>query len=231
MNAFRSREGPYPIRLVYSSQEIDSICEEALRAVGLLPTEPGPIKVDRFLEKYFRVPVLYEEIGEGVIGCTVFDRSGAVTGFIISPSVEADGTQSGERRARSTLAHEGGHGLLHPRLFISDVTTGSLIKSEVEQRPRILCRQNDVAAAKAKPYDGRWWEWQANRAIAGLLMPKRLVTKTVAPFLDTTKLMPDLPESQRESVARELAAIFDVNPAVARIRIEEMYPRTTQIML
>ena len=232
MKEFRTKDGPYPVRLIYETSEIDKICEDALRESGRLPTAPRPIEIDRFLEKFFEVHVLYEDLPAGAIGCTVFNHVGRVTGFIISSGIEADRTESGKRRARSTLAHEGGHGLLHSRLFMHESGTSSLFGDREIQEPRILCRDQDVVPAGASPaYSGKWWEWQANRAIAGLLLPKKLVTVAVAEMLDTCKLTPYLPDRQRREAELRTAQTFDVNPAVARIRLEEMFPSTAQMSL
>lgn len=225
MKEIPSKEGPYPVRLVYEPDEIDQICEDALRSVKLLPSEPQAIQVDRFLEKYFEVEVVYEEIGKGILGSTVFNSRGAVTGFLISPKIEEDGTEAGERRARSTIAHEGGHGLLHSRLFIIDPTPSLFGDSTRSKDSNFLCREGDIGAAGSKGgYDGRWWEWQANRAIGGLLLPKRLVRKVAAGYLEEGKLGPELPQEKRTALEREVAALFDVNRIVARFRVEEIFP-------
>jgi hypothetical protein len=232
MKEFRTRDGPYPIRLLYETAEIDRICEDALRGSGRLPATPQPIEIDRFLEKFFEVRVVYDDLGEGAIGCTVFNRKGRVTGFLISNSIEADGTKSGKRRARATLAHEGGHGLLHPRLFMEDAGTGSLFGGARDDSPRILCREQDVTPVGAKPvYNGRWWEWQANRAIAGLLLPQKLVAAAIASLLSRDKIIHVLPEAKRGEAETLTAEMFDVNPAVARIRLQEMFPPSQQISL
>jgi hypothetical protein len=230
MKEFRTKEGPYPIRLIYETAEIDQICEDALRQCGHLPRSPQPIKIDRFLEKYFEVRVVYQDLGDGTIGCTAFNRHGRVTGFIISSALDADGTKSAGRRTRSTLAHEGGHGLLHPRLFLADGNSGTLFGSKPGDTSRILCRNQDVGAATAKPvYTGRWWEWQANRAIAGLLLPKKLVTAALGEILNKEGMLHVLPEARRRDAEALVAESFDVNPAVARIRLEEMFQVSEQM--
>lgn len=234
MKEFRTKDGPYPIRLLYETREIDDICLDALRQAKLLPADPGPIKIDLFLEKYFGVPILYEDMGEGIMGSTVFNSMGAVTGFTIAPWIEVEGTPTAERRVRSTLAHEGGHGLLHSRLFIADRTADLFGTSDREQHPRnFMCRDSDISpgATAAPKYDGRWWEWQANRAIGGLLLPKPTVRKVVASHLEETSFGQRLQESQRAKAEKEVAGIFDVNPVVARIRLEEMFPRERQASL
>lgn len=231
MRSFPTKEGPYPIRLLYETEEIDRICEDALRSEKCLPKVPEPIKIDLFLERYFNVRVAYEDLGEGVMGCTVFNTKGAVTGFIISSRIEEGGTKASERRSRSTIAHEGGHGLLHSRLFMTDSTTGSVFGNKPTEAPRIMCRNEDIRPAKGKSYDGKWWEWQANRAIAGLLLPKKLVAACVAPLLSQKTLLPNLPVERRSESELLLSVTFDVNPIVARIRLEEMFPSDGQMLL
>lgn len=118
---------------------------------------------------------------------------------------------------------------MHPRLFMSDTKTASMLQTKTSDSLKIMCRDQDIGAAKSKAYDGRWWEWQANRAIAGILLPRKLVTLTVSPFLDSKKFTPILVEQHRIEAEKLVADTFDVNPAVARIRLEEMYPRDEQL--
>lgn len=227
MKEFRTKDGPYPLRLLYETREIDDICLDALKQAKLLPSDPEPIKIDLFLTTYFAVQILYEDMGEGIMGSTIFNSKGAVTGFMIARWIEEDGTATSERRARSTLAHEGGHGLLHPKLFIADQTTELFAHSSGNPSPRnFLCRSNDISpGVTATPkYDGRWWEWQANRAIGGLLLPRPTVRKLVASQLEETAFGQHLKESQRNKAEKEVAETFDVNPVVARIRLEEIFP-------
>ena len=100
-----------------------------------------------------------------------------------------------------------------------------------EQSPRnFLCRNADISpnASSIPKYDGKWWEWQANRAIGGLLVPKPLLKKLVAPFTQPTSFGPVLKESLRGKASEEIAQTFDVNPVVARIRLQEIYPMENQ---
>ena len=224
MKVIRTKEGPFPVRLVYEPKEIDEICLGALRKSGFLPLEPEPIKIDIFLSKYFGVIVDYVDLGEGIMGSTVFNSMGAVTGILIARWIEEDGTDAAERRVRSTLAHEGGHGLLHSRLFMAGQTADLLgPQSKAQQHPRnFLCRNADISpvASTISKYDGKWWEWQANRAIGGLLLPRPLVEKLVEKFTGQTQLK----EAQRSTAEKEVAKTFEVNPVVARIRLQEMFP-------
>ena len=225
MKEFPTREGPYPLRLHYEVAEIDTICRDALKSCDLLPKQPAPVDIERFLEKYFGVRVLYEDLGESILGCTVFAKNGAVTGFFISSKIEEAGTKSSERRARSTIAHEGGHGLLHPKLFIEE-QTGNLFGEQTNSQKltKFMCRPADIGAVEiTQTYNGQWWEWQANRAIGGLLLPKSLVRIAVADFLLDGQFGSHLEESRRVEAEKLVAETFDVNPAVSRIRLREMF--------
>lgn len=231
MKEYSAREGPYSLRLHYEVAEIDVICRDALKSCGLFPKEPAPVDIERFLEKYFGVRIVYEDLGESVLGCTVFAKNGAVTGFLISSEIEAQGTKSSERRARSTIAHEGGHGLLHPKLFIEN-QTGNLFGNHTDgPKPmKFMCRASDIgpAGAAVPSYNGQWWEWQANRAIGGLLLPKNLVRTAVADFLLDGQFGSSMNESKRSEAEKLVAETFDVNPAVSRIRLQEMFPQPGQ---
>lgn len=234
MKSFRAKSGPFEQQLHFSIDEIDQICRDALVKEKLLPAEPEPIRIERFVEKQFGCSVDYrDDLGEGVLGCTLFNPKGAVLAIAVSSRIN-EGTTSGQRRERSTVAHEAGHGLMHTSLFMPSPDQGRLgIEQSSHEnldlrQKRILCRDADIryASGKQRAYDGRWWEWQANRAIGGLLLPKVLVQKALLGFLKPTSINSSggLPSESRSAATDHLADVFDVNPAVARIRLDEMYP-------
>jgi len=229
MRTWSNPGGHFRQTLYFKPPEMDDMCVQALDQAGLLPAEPNPVRIERFIEKHFACRIAYEEVQEGVLGCTVFGNDGSIRLVAVSPKLE-DGTKSGARRVRSTLAHEAGHCLMHPSLFMETETQMSLAFGGVHENldfksKRILCRTGDIAVTTSK-YGGRWWEYQANRAIGGLLLPKKLVQKTIEPLLSATGslgLKTLLPERRGEA-ERTIAEAFDVNPVVARIRLSEMYP-------
>jgi hypothetical protein len=100
----------------FTPSQIDNMCWDELRSVGLLPSSPKPIRIDRFIEKRFNVSPQYEDLPNGVLGFTRFGKSG-VTAVVISAALDAEGGKVAGRRVRTTIAHEGGHGLLHAHLF------------------------------------------------------------------------------------------------------------------
>src|SRR5215469_299166 len=164
--------GPFPFQLYFEDLgEIDEICLKALKRQSLLPAEPAPIRIERFVEKEFKTALRYEDLGPDNLGCTIFNSLGAVEAILVSRSLEEQNTT--RRRVRSTVAHEAGHGLLHGSLFIDSPELG-------ENQRRILCRSEDILLETQRSYQGRWWEFQANQAIGSLLLPRMLVNA----FLD-----------------------------------------------
>ena len=233
MQSFKASSGPFEIQLRFSPDEIDEMCAEALGKAGCMPKMPEPVRIDRFIEKHFSPNVSYEDLGPGILGYTAFNKDGSIRGVGVSSRLE-DGRPSSERRLRSTLAHEAGHCLLHPILFMQGDgqahlnVAGSANVSRADGR--FLCRDSDVdpgtGRQQVRRYDGRWWEWQANRAIGGFLLPKSLVAASVEPFLKRSLVTssPSLPAAVRDVAERNVAITFEVNPVVARIRLSEMFP-------
>jgi len=213
--------------------EIDQICTDVLAAAGLLPSKPAPIRVERFVEKHFGVTPSYEDTPDGVLGFTRFGAKG-VEDIVLSKALDSDGSRVAERRIRTTIAHEAGHGLLHADLFGPSTAQSDFADFSQPQRPRILCRDIvEGEAPKTRRYDGRWWEFQANQAIGGLLLPLSLVQSALEPFLVGGGLLGNryLDEKRRGEAARTVSEAFDVNPQVAKIRIEQMFPQSNVAQL
>ena len=232
MNRFRARCGPFEDQLRFSRREIESMCIEALRAAGLLPSSPEPIRIERFVEKHFACRVRYEDLGEGVMGCTVFRDTGAIEVVIISDRLD-DGRDVSDRRVKSTLAHEAGHCLMHASLFIKTSEQPRLglngeNRENLDLSDAVFCAEIAISDRldKKRDYDRRWWEWQANRAIGEFLLPANLVREASVPFVEFARVTKSasLPARRRVEAERELVKIFQVNPIVARIRLQELFP-------
>ncbi len=234
MRNYRSKTGPFRERPFYSDSDIENICTDALTSVNLYPATPEPIRIERFIEQRFKVTPKYEPLDDGILGLTVFGRSG-VKEVIVSSKIDEDSnTVVAERRVRSTLAHEGGHGLFHTHLFALAVGSKPLFGDHSDpEKPKVLCR--DEGNSSNKTYKGEWWEFQANKAIGALLMPKNLVEKAVEEFVVATGSLGFMQfDYTNESRAiQALAEIFDVNAPVAKIRLHQLFPvqATIQPML
>ena len=210
----------------FTDSEIDRVAVEELSGAGLLPSSAVPIRIERFVEKRFRLErVSYEDLPATVLGYTQFGSKGVEAVFVSRALVE-EGNRVAERRVNSTLAHEAGHGLLHAHLFMLQSFPTGLFDDDKDVSPsRILCRDNPTASKRAA-YDGRWWEYQANRMIGALLLPKPLVLAAIGPHLVAAGQLgtPTLQNGQRGKAARELADLFDVNLQVADIRLATLCP-------
>jgi hypothetical protein len=228
MKAIRSRSGPFSERPHFEPSEIDRICVDELRTEGLYPNSPEPIRIDRFVEKRFGIVPRYEDLPEGVLGFTEFSKKG-VAAIVISAALDAEGGKVAERRVRTTLAHEAGHGLLHAYLFALEEKPLHLFDGDSHSDHQILCRDVQGEQLKSRAYDGRWWEFQANRAMGGLLCPRALVQEALKPYLVPSGSFGGvaLDQRRREEAVRTLAEIFDVNPIVTKIRVNELYAAET----
>lgn len=227
MKTLRANHGPFRQRPFLTDTEIENTCIDELQRVGLLPAEPQAIRIDRFIEKNFGSPAEYEDLPEGILGLTRFGSKG-VQAIVLSNQLEADGSVPGQRRVRTTLAHEAGHGMLHGYLFALGTAQPLFGDWSERNKPKVLCRDHERTH-----YQGEWWELQANKAMGSLLMPKHLVFKALTPFLtpDGSLGGQRLQEHSREKTVRELAEIFDVNPVVARFRLDALMPAAQSAQL
>src|SRR5260370_27431403 len=106
--------GPLPFQLYFEDLgEIDKICLEALKLQSLLPSEPAPIRIERFVEKQFKTALRYEDLGPENLGCTIFNSSVAVEAILVSRFLEEQNKIPALRQGRSTVYHIAGHGI-HP---------------------------------------------------------------------------------------------------------------------
>ena len=228
MKNYRSNKGPFKERPYFTDEEIETTCIDALRGVDLLPSKPQPIRIDRFIEKHFKITASYQPLEKGVLGLTVFGKAG-VKEIVVSSEIDEGGTAASERLVRSTLAHEAGHGLFHTHLFAFDDLSTPLFGDQSDPaQPKVLCR--DVGgvgrAASGRKYDGAWWEYQANKAIGALLLPKHLVVALVEEFCVPSGLLglKEFDSTREREAVRLLMETFDVNAPVAEIRLRQLYP-------
>lgn len=233
MRTYRSSRGPFSERPYFSESDIENLCTEELRKVSLLPAEPQPIRIERFIEKRFGITPLYEDLPNGILGFTRFTAKG-VDSISVSRALAEEGEKVSERRINSTLAHEAGHGLLHVHLFAVGSQPERLFGDDFDPEvPTILCRDDKTGRPA---YDGRWWEFQANQTIGALLLPKALAHQALVSKLLVsagTFGLPRLNEKDRARAVELLADTFNVNPAVAKIRLEQLFPanESTQLTL
>ena len=236
MRKYPSKSGPFEEALYFDQDEIDGVCEAALKSVDLYPETPAPVRIERFLEKKFGISPEYEDLPEGVLGFTKFGPDGPER-VVLSSLLSETENRFSERRISTTIDHEAGHILFHADLFKRHFKKPAMKKLFTDFDPvreevrTVLCRDLPEASAPLfSGYGGRWWEHQANKAIGALLMPFELLEQTVTPFIASSKSRRTLFEvsrldpEKREAAVLRLSETFDVNPVVARIRLGEIYP-------
>lgn len=221
MRTSKTSAGPFAERPYYDDADLEAIAADELRRVSLLPASPGPIRIERFIEKRFGAIPRYEDLEPGILGYSRFGRRG-VEEVVVSRALAEEGTRVAERRINSTLAHEAGHMLLHGHLFALEADSRPTLLDDVDLRQRtILCRDDGGGGS----YDGRWWEYQANRMIGALLMPRALVSAALRDLVKGGVLgVGVIPADRRPEALELLGDAFQVNQPVARLRLEEIFP-------
>lgn len=191
---------PFKERPWYENREIEIICSNALREAELYPSIPAPIRIERLLEKRFNLVPEFEDLKQyGVMGLTLFGKTGPQQ-ILVDRGLEG-GDETTKNRYVSTLAHEAGHCLLHSHLFA--------LKAR-KNGNSFLCREE----FGNKHYRGDWWEYQANMAIGALLIPEQLLRQYLKKERISNTAITGL------ATIAEIARIFQVSTAVARIRLQ-----------
>lgn len=231
MRTYKPRTGPFLEGVYYEDQDFEDIAIDELRKADLLPSAPEPIRIERFIGKRNGITPDYNDLPPGVLGYTRFGWNGPVE-VVVSRTLSDEESSTAERRINTTLAHEAGHILLHSHLFAMQPSswTSNIFREEVEfSNKKILCKTDVVGllsnSGGSARYDGRWWEFQANKMIGALLLPRPLVMASLNHLLSRPSLLGirKLDTEKREEAARWLAEVFDVNPEVGRRRISEMF--------
>lgn len=211
-------------RVFYEDREFDDIMDELRARAGSSVFAPGDgVDVYAVLEFGFGVAPDFVDLPTGVLGRTRFTLDGR---FEVEVSrvlaEEAEHDRVARRRLRSTLAHECGHGALHSHLYVRDDQTLSLFPVDTARSaPPVLCRQGVVGTR----YAGEWWEFQANRGMTSLLLPRRLFAQHVEDICGKRKhstVEAAVRDGDGEYLHRALADIFDVNGQMILYRFMDL---------
>lgn len=211
-------------------KRIERICSEALTSAGLMPSKAEPIRIDRFVDRHFKVTIDYDDLehrfGEGVMGACRFNRDGKVEEILINRSLGDDQSQIGNRRHRSTLAHEVGHGLLHGELFAEKLKHDEEARANgwIDTDYHDSVFSEGFACREFSGSKGVWWEVQANMAMAALLLPWQLVIPFLRDNMTPSKrYWEGIPIYDLTSACGRIADAFDVSVTMARYRIKKEY--------
>jgi len=218
------RSSPWGQRLYFEGHEFDGMMDEVRLKAGQQTIVPGRgVDVEAIFEKVYKVVPDYVDLPEGVLGKTVFHRDGRFEVLLNRELAdEAESDPVARRRLRATGAHECAHVVEHGHLHLVDSLTLSLFGETEPPAPKVLCRQESVANFG---YDGQWWEYQANRGMASLLLPKRLLGDAVQELLGSKRYR-SMDEAVRagelEGMIREIMRIFDVSMRLVTYRLQEL---------
>lgn len=214
MRESRDPSGRMPCRLYYEESEIDAIMEDEFRRAGKPRFGSGDaVDVDAFIENHLNLTPQFVPLPAGVQGATDFFPDGRAEMRICeSLSTRAGNSEPGaENLIRTTLAHEAAHYLLHRLLFLKQ--TEDLFGGQASRRE--LCRDIRPVAG----YSGEWWEWQANRGMGALLLPK----SEMLPFIRANR---DGIESGDVEFIRAVAKRYAVSTQVVRFRFDQLMTPT-----
>lgn len=221
------RTSPWGQRLWFEEHEFDAMMDEVRHKAGQLVVTPGRgVDVEGIFENVFKVVPDYIELPQGILGKTVFHRDGRFEVYVSRAlSDEADSDAVARRRLRATLAHECAHVVEHGHLHLIDGLTLPLFGETEPPAPKVLCRQESVGSFNVGGYDGQWWEYQANRGMASLLLPKRLVSEFVQGRLASKgfRTMDDaLKAEAAEPLVRAVMSTFDASMQLVMYRLREL---------
>lgn len=198
------------------------------------------MNIDRLVEKALGLTPEYEDADEGVLGFIRFGTQKPEK-IILHTHLGELGDETRERRRRSTLAHECGHGRLHVGPFTELMQAkkaghGTERVRDPSRPAAFLCRSTDVRddeSDRPPALTGlaaweRMAEWQANRYMACVLAPARLVRAAVADELNVVAAHAAiaLNADQRAQLAPKISRCFNVSRELAGIRLQELFPAT-----
>lgn len=218
------------LRLWLDVDDIEAIMESELRKAGLFPTPLNPVvDLETFIEKYLGVSLdQYAELEPSVLGQTEFYPNRPprvlINRDLTGAAMDEDDTPAGVLgRWRATLAHEASHVILHRILFELDGAEGNLFGDNPEARnPQRLmrCLKANVLFRNSAT---DWREFQANRAMAALLMPRTVFKSIAADAIERLRLGPDefvLGSLIVRQLAGEISSLFEVSKQATIIRLE-----------
>ena len=237
MREWEDVSSPLGKRIWYEDGEIeDYMAAELGKGSEDLLTEGRGIDVERLLMRNYGVEPDYCTLDEGVLGATLFGEGKVDVRISGALAEEGERTTVGRRRLRMTIAHEAAHVVLHKCLFRGEGVM-PLLRGAKTGPGGIFCRSvGMVRSGQGRKYGGEWWEYQANRGMVGLLLPRSLVGIKLRKSLEERKLdsfESAVREGRDGEVVRELASAFDASLEATSYRLGEVgaVPDRSQIAL
>lgn len=228
MNIYRNADGS--IRIWLEDDEIEAIIEAELHNSGFYPTMDEPVvDIEGFIEEYLGASLdQYADLESDVLGLTEFLKGKApaikINRSLTQKAIDAPRVAGGILgRWRATVAHEGVHIIFHRSLFETPIDQVSLFEESAEDKApgRVQCLKRDVSFKIVAD----WREYQANRGMAAMLMPRELFTRTAYEHCDLLGLDPlrlEFEEDNSINLAYGLSRFFCVSHQAAHIRLKTL---------
>jgi len=221
MSIYPDPKSPWGKRLWIQEADFEPMMNNVhAKADGCFTPGRG-VDVDAILQRVYGVTPDFGDIDETCLGRTRFEVDGSYT-VMISRSLadEAESSVVARRRLHSTLAHELAHivyhGVLHP------IHDGPALFPELVELKAVMCRQDAIEGSSEKP---PWWEYQANRGMAALLLPSDLVKQFLSEALHKRGFA-DIQEAMNarrgKVVLQDLMEVFDVSFEMTLYRLQEL---------
>lgn len=181
-----------------SGRQLDTMALEIVKSFQPdILAEPAAFDIERFfdcaLEAITEIKTDYRPLPDGIYGYTDSETMESV----ISTELMEDPAQL--FFARSTMSHEAGHAIIHvPEFRLKKAILTSIHNAQHGAALR-LHRESDVPIFKNP-------EWQAWRFAGALLMPAVAIREAI----------------RRGNGLRELARLFQVNPAFVETRLRAL---------
>ena len=224
MRRFRDSSVPASAREWFTDSEFESTMDDLRTQSGDDVFSPGHgVDVDLVLLRAYKVSPDFVPLPSGVLGRTTFYPDGRFHVEVCRElAEEAESSIIGRRRLRSTLAHECGHVAFHRHQFLVVDEQQSLFASAPAPTPQVLCRADGIDE-RVRKRDGR--EYQANRGMASLLLPARLLQTHLEEVLkrrDCETLREAVGAGKGQVVLREACDVFDVSLEMMLYRVQEL---------
>lgn len=219
MRYYPNKNGPFPLGIYFEDSEIESAAFEQLQKANLLPSHDQPcVNVDALLKVNYGLDPIFEDLDADLLGKSEFYRDGTIR-VIISLGLGEECNGVKENLYRTTLAHEIGHVVLHRILFMEDTLKLQGITELSQSMYPVLCRSNSSLNG-IREYSGEWWEWQANRFMSSLLMPKYHVVKLCGAIRASNK---ECSTAQLKGIAASrISSLMKVSMQASTIRLAQL---------
>lgn len=224
MRRFGDSSVPAGAREWFTDSEFENTMDDLRAQSGGDVFTPGQgVDVDLVLLRAYKVSPDFVPLPSGILGRTTFYPDGRLHVEVCRELAEdAEHSVVSRRRLRSTLAHECGHIAFHRHQFLIVDEQQSLFAAAPSPTPHVLCR-GDAIDDRVRKRDGR--EYQANRGMASLLLPSRLLRTNLEEVLktrDCETLRDAVVEGKGHIVLRDACDVFDVSLEMMLYRVQEL---------